>query len=237
MASRIVILSSFAFAACAAAPAGPALPDSDLRPAFAAAGLSPRAQGPRPTCSIFTTVAVLEFAAARVTGTPRRLSVDYCNWAANAANGRADDGDFFHCALSGWERFGICTDPMWSYGATFDASACPAPDALVDGGRHLATVATRLHVRWIRPIDGKPGLDEAQFADVVRTLAAGWPVAAGSGHSRVLVGFRADPGAPGGGVFTTLDSGLGGFGEVPAAFVRAEVYDAFVVEPASANAS
>ena len=211
----------------APAPAPPR--DSDLRSEFTQLGLLPRAQGPRPTCSIFTTVAVLEFAASRASGATQRLSVDYCNWAANAANGRADDGDFFHFALSGYERFGICRDELLPYGAKFDAAATPPAEALVDGGRHLAALRPQLRVRWIRPSDGKPGLSDAQFADVVSTLANGWPVAAGSGHSRVLVGYRADT-TPAGGTFVTLDSALGGFGEVPAAFVRNELYDVFTVE-------
>lgn len=229
----IVVSSCFVgLVACAAAPVAPRAVDSDLRPQFTQLGLLPRAQGSRPTCSIFTTVAVLEFATARAGGTPLRLSVDYCNWAGNAATGRNDDGDFFHVALAGWERYGICRDDLLPYGATFDPAATPSPDALVDGGRHLATVGRRLKVRWIRPADGKPGLGDAQFAEVLTTLANGWPVAAGSGHSRVLVGYRADAGAAGGGTFLTLDSALGGFGEVPAAFVKNELYDVFVVEVA-----
>ena len=87
-------------------------------------------------------------------------------------------------------------------------------------------------MRWIRPIDGKRGLSAEQFDDVLATLRAGWPVAAGSAHSRVLVGYRDDAQAAGGGTFVTLDSALGRFGEVPAAFVREQVNDAFVVEPA-----
>src|SRR5204863_2287204 len=89
-------------AACGAAPDAPAVADSDLRPRFTALGLLPRAQGARPTCSIFTTVAALEFAFARARGRGERLSVDYLNWAGNAATGRRDDGDFFHVALAGW---------------------------------------------------------------------------------------------------------------------------------------
>lgn len=61
-------------------------------------------------------------------------------------------------------------------------------------------------------------------------LAAGWPVAAGSAHSRLLVGYRQDQKADGGGVFLTMDSALNRFDEVPLAFVRDQVNDAFVVE-------
>jgi hypothetical protein len=225
---RALVLAATMFAACGAAPEP--VPGIDLGPQFEQLGLHPRAQGGRPTCSIFTTVAVFEFAFARATGTPMRFSADYCNWAANAATGRGDDGDFFHCALAGVERFGLCRDELWPYGAAFDAAAAPSPDALVDAGGHRSTIAARLRVRWIRPNDGQPGLTGEQFRCVVEALRSGWPVAAGAGHSRVLVGWREDRSAPGGGVFLTLDSGPGRYGEVPAAFVRDDVCDAFVVE-------
>lgn len=223
-------------AACATPPPpapapAPAPPTSDLRPRFEALGLLPRAQGPRPTCSICTTTAALEFAFARATGRGERLSVDYCNWAANAATGRRDDGDFFHFALAGFERYGICQDALLPYGEHFDAAALPSPDALVDGGRHRAVADVRLRVRWIRQNDGKPGLSARQFDDVLQTLAAGWPIAAGSGHSRLLIGYRPDATAAGGGVFATIDSATARFDAVPAAFVQNELYDAFVVEP------
>ena len=227
-------------AACSGAPpSGPvATRDSDLRPQFAAFGLPPRAQGPRPTCSIFTTVAAIEFACARARGRGERLSVDYLNWAGNAATGRGDDGDFFHTALAGYERYGICRELLQPYASAFRADAVPPPDALVDAGRLLAETGGQVHVRWIRPNDGTRGLGAPQLDDVVQTLASGWPVAAGAGHSRLLVGYRSDANAAGGGTFTTLDSGLGAFGEVTAAFVRDEVCDAFVVSaegPAAAR--
>lgn len=217
-------------AACATTPPPAAPSVSDLRPQFEAFGLLPRAQGPRPTCSIFTTTAALEFAFARATGRGERLSVDYCNWATNAATGRNDDGDFFHFALDGFARYGICRDELQPYGAHFDAGAVPSPDALVDGGRHRVLADAQLRVRWIRPNDGKPGLSPAQFDDVLHTLAAGWPIAAGSGHSRLLIGYHPDAAAPGGGVFATIDSGSARFDQVPAAFVQEQLYDAFVVE-------
>ncbi|HEX5054275.1 MAG TPA: hypothetical protein VFZ65_21025, partial [Planctomycetota bacterium] len=88
----------------------------DLRPQFDAFGLPPRRQGRRPTCSIFTVTNALEFATARASGHGERLSVEYLNWAANAATGRRDDGDFFHCALAGYARFGICRDDQLPYG-------------------------------------------------------------------------------------------------------------------------
>ncbi|MCB9877781.1 MAG: hypothetical protein H6835_09290 [Planctomycetes bacterium] len=204
-------------------------PEVDLRAQIGLYGVGPRPQGARPTCSIFTTVSAFEFALARATGRGQRLSVDYCNWAANAATGRRDDGDFFHCALAGWQKFGMCHDELWPYAAKFRGDEAPPAEALVDGGRVLEA-AQRLRVRWIRPIGGGAGLDAAQMADLHATLAAGWPIAAGSSHSRLLVGYRRDEKADGGGVFLTMDSALNRFAEVPLAFVRDKVNDAFVVE-------
>ncbi len=172
---------------------------------------------------------MFEFAYARAAGSGERLSPEYCNWGANAATGRSDDGDFFHHALQGVARFGLCREELWPYGAAFAANATPSADALVDGGRHAAA-ASGLRVRWVRPIGGGAGLSAAQYEDLLATLRRGWPIAAGSSHSRVLVGYRADAAAPGGGVFLTLDSAVGGFAEVSAEFVRERINDAFVVE-------
>jgi len=209
-----------------------ALPTSvDLRPRFEALGLVPRPQGPRPTCSIFTATAALEFACSHAARRSVRLSVEYLNWAANAATGRDDDGDFFHHALAGWERFGLAPEEALPYAGTYDARLVPGPDALVAAGRVLASEGARLRVRWILPWQaGQSGLDTAQFEDARSTLAAGWPVAAGSSHSRLLVGYVEDTTKPGGGVFWTIDSGLGGYGEVDYTFARTRINDAFTVE-------
>jgi hypothetical protein len=215
----------------------PAIPTKvDLRPEFAALALQPRSQGNRPTCSVFTVTAALEFANARATGVGQRLSVEYLNWAANAATGRTDDGDFFHFLLQGYERFGVCPEAAMPYAKTFLPGAQPSPDALVAGGRFLARMQDVLRIRWIRPIvPGTSGLDATQFKDVLRTLASGWPVAAGSSHSRLLVGYRDDTARPGGGCFLTLDSGIGGYAEVDYDFVRTRVNDAFVVDSKAAR--
>lgn len=203
----------------------------DLRPRFVELGLAPRAQGGRPTCSIFTATEALEFACSRASNRGVRLSVEYVNWAANAATGRNDDGDFFHNALTGFERFGACSEALLPYAGEFDASRTPPTEALVAGGRLLGELAARLRVRWILPWqEGRSGLTDAQFEDARRTLAAGWPIAAGSSHSRLLVGYADDAAKPGGGAFLTLDSAVGGWSEVDYSFVKTRVNDAFVVE-------
>lgn len=209
-------------------------PAVDLRPELERLGLPPRAQGARPTCSIFTACAALEFAIAKARGRGEPMSVEFLNWAGNAATGRSDDGDFFHFALDGYAKYGLCAEVDWPYGSAFDASALPSAAALDAAARELSELASRVHVVWIRPWqpDSK-GLDDAQFLAVKRVLATGFPVAAGARHSRLLVGYRDDASRPGGGVFVTKDSGLGGFGEVDYAFVKNEVGDAFWVDARS----
>ena len=61
-------------------------------------------------------------------------------------------------------------------------------------------------------------------------LAKGYPVAAGSSHSRLLVGYADDPGQPGGGFFLTKDSGKAAFDLVTYDFAKTKVGDVFWVE-------
>jgi hypothetical protein len=220
--------------ATAAADPAPAatLPASvDLRPQLEELGLPPRAQGARPTCSIFTTCAALEFAIAKARGRGEPMSVEFLNWACNAATNRTDDGDFFHFALAGYDRYGLCAESAWPYAATFDAAIAPSAAALAEAAAEKAELASIVSVVWIKPIDPPTrGLDAAQFAETKRVLTAGNPIAAGAGHSRLLVGYRDDATKPGGGIFITKDSGSGAYGEVDYSFVQNEVCDAFWVK-------
>src|SRR5579872_1042008 len=68
------------------------------------------------------------------------------------------------------------------------------------------------------------------MCEIKAVLAMGWPVAAGAGHSRLLVGFRDDPRQAGGGVFLTKDSAPGSFEEVTYQFVKTDVGDVFWVQ-------
>ncbi|MBI5434480.1 MAG: hypothetical protein HZA52_16720 [Planctomycetes bacterium] len=202
----------------------------DLRERLLAWQLPPRPQGARGTCSIFTVTSALEFALAK-RGEPLRLSPEFVNWAASQAGGAPSDGNFFHNALAGFERFGACSDERWPYRAAFDATLAPDAEALAEA----AALRDRTHgafaVHWIVPwVPDRFGVDDAQFAEFQSVLARGFPVAAGSVHSRLLVGFRDDAAAPGGGVFVTLDSALARFDTVSYEFVRREVADAFWIE-------
>ena len=85
-------------------------------------------------------------------------------------------------------------------------------------------------VHWIRPWAKESGLTDTQFGEIRRTLATGWPVCAGSNHSRLLVGYFDEPKQPGGGKFITRDSGRGKYREVSYDWVRNHVYDLFWVE-------
>ncbi len=209
-----------------------ALPVSvDLRQTLVDLGLSPRAQGARGTCSIFTTCSAIEFAHARQTGQPVRLSPEFMNWAAGQAAGHPSDGNFFHNALAGLAQYGVCRESAMPYEPAFDATRRPTPEARADADAlHKQSLGT-LVVHWIVPWQPDHfGVSDEQFAEIRRVLASGYPVAAGSGHSRLLVGYRVDQAQPGGGVFYTEDSALHRFDEVTFEFVRSQVADVFWVE-------
>jgi hypothetical protein len=227
---RLLLALPLLCAACRELPAE-APRAVDLRPELVRLGFPPRAQGARPTCSVFTTCSALEFALAHVETGSGRMSPEFLNWAANQSSHDSSDGDFFHQALAGFEREGLCREDALPYAAAWDPAMNP-PQAVLEAA-HALRERTRsaLAIHWLVPwVPNRFGLSEEQFAAVKRTLAAGWPVAAGSGHSRLLVGYREDPLAEGGGTFITCDSGLAAWGEVSFAFVRQDVADVFWVE-------
>ena len=84
------------------------------------------------------------------------------------------------------------------------------------------------------PADGhrviSPGLTDQQLREIKETLASGWPVAAGSSHSLLLVGYVNDLKQPGGGVFITKDSGKAAFDSVTYEFAKTKIGDVFWVE-------
>lgn len=218
-----------------AAATSPAVPSSvDLRPKLQAFDLPPRAQGARGTCSVFTTCEAIEFAVAVKRGKGSRLSPEYLNWAASQAAGAPSDGAFFHNALAGFEKFGLCTEEAMPYQAKHDPALAPSKAAADEAAKMRQESDGEIVPHWIVP--WKPdrfGVDDAQFAEIKRVLASGYPVAAGSGHSRLLVGFRDDAAIPGGGAFITEDSALARFDEVTYEFVRKQVADVFWVEAKS----
>jgi C1A family cysteine protease len=178
----------------------------DLRPEFKRLKLSQRRQGERGTCSVFATVEAIEFAIGRATGHAPRLSVEFANWAANAATKRNDDGDFFHNIMRGVERFGICEEPFMPYARAFMPSNTPSAEATAQANRFKDEI--RLSFQWIKDWTRKPGLNDGDLRQIKVVLAKGFPVSAGSYHSVLFVGYEDNAELPGGGRFFVADSNL-----------------------------
>ena len=201
----------------------------DLRPELIKYELGPRRQGRRNTCSVFTTAACMEFALSKAEGRGQKLSVEYLNWACNQiiGNKTQDRGQFFRDLLKAYGRYGICTEAEMPYRRRFDPELIPSDDA----SREAKALRERdFQIHWIVRWKKSSGLTDEQMQEIHGVLASGYPVAAGASHSQLLVGYRDDAKEPGGGVFTTKDSGSGSFGSVSYEFVKNEVNDAFWVD-------
>ncbi len=196
--------------------------EKDLGPALKKVGITPRQQGRRGTCSVFTLTSAIEFALAPPDKPSGRLSVEYLNWAANQAVGRSVDGGFFSDIWKGYRTWGICREEDMPYTNTFDANRKPE-EAIITTAKQQS--GDRLRINWIKPWNVRTGLTEEQLTAIKQTLAKGWPVCAGlrwpkreewqdgllqmrppegvfDGHSILLTGYRTDAARPGGGVFT-----------------------------------
>ncbi|MBN1912719.1 MAG: C1 family peptidase [Pirellulales bacterium] len=226
----------------------------DLRPKFAEWNLPARAQGKRPTCSVFVVAGALEYAIARREGRAPRLSVEYLNWASNQATGEPQDGSNFENLWKGFRRHGACAEERMPYRDTFDSTQPPSP-ATREAARRLRRAGYRLH--WIKEWNPNSGLNDAQLDQVRQTLRRGWPVCGGflwpkepkwadrllvmppregvhDGHSVLLVGYRDDPAQPGGGVFLIHNSSAGPrHGQLSYAYLRAYMNDAAWIEGTS----
>jgi hypothetical protein len=204
----------------------------DLRPEFKKWGLTPTRQGDRGTCSVFVTISALEFAFSRYLGKEVKLSVEYLNWAGNQVTGQPSDGHFFQDVLAGFDKFGVCHAAEMPYTAKFDPHLAPSREAREDAKKlqAAAAAAKAIHWYWIRPLTKKQGLTDAQMHEIKGVLAKGWPVAAGSDHSRLIVGYQDDAKKAGGGLFIVKDSATGKYEEVTYEFVKAKVDDVFWIE-------
>jgi hypothetical protein len=201
----------------------------DLRPQFLKFGLTPRSQEARNTCSVFVTAGALEFALSKHLGRSSPLSVEYLNWASNQIvdNTTEDRGHFFHDLLKGFEQHGVCLETEMPYVAKFDPQLKPSETA-TEHAKEIA--AKKFKVHWINPWKKDPGLSESQLREIKEVLASGWPVAAGSSHSLLLVGYVNDLKQPGGGTFITKDSGKAAFDTVTYEFAKSKIGDVFWVE-------
>ncbi|MBI4878697.1 MAG: SUMF1/EgtB/PvdO family nonheme iron enzyme [Planctomycetes bacterium] len=201
----------------------------DLRPQLEGWGLVPRSQGARGTCSVFATVGALELAVSRHYGRGTALSVEYLNWASNAAMRDPTDGGFFHDLLRGFEEHGICLEADMPYQAEFDAGLKPSGEA-VTRAKEIRGLDLRVH--WINPWKPEAGLTDEHLREIKAVLAKGYPVAAGSGHSRLIVGCVDDAEQPGGGAFVMKDSAAAAYITMSYGDAQALIGDVFWVEAA-----
>ncbi len=223
----------------------------DLRPAFDKWGLARRFQGKRGTCSVFTVVGALEYAAAAKRGHAERFSVEFLNWGANKVIGEYEDGGFFSDLWKAYATYGICAEETLPYRAEFDKTLNPPPEVLAEAKTRLP-LGLRHH--WIKEWDVKTGLTDEHMQAIKRTLSQGWPVCGGfrwpkqakwvkdvlqmcpaeavfDGHSVLLVGYCDDTNQPGGGVFLFRNTNNGGRdGSMPYIYAQAYMNDAVWID-------
>jgi hypothetical protein len=203
----------------------------DLRPALAAFGLTPRSQGARGTCSVFTMTAAMEYALAVARGHGQRLSPEFLNWASNEITGRHVDGSFFiHCWL-GFQKFGLCADGLCPYRAAYDPRDRPSDAALADA---KAALDPPLRLNWLKP-QHKAGLSEEQVTRLRQVLASGWPICVGWDHSTLYVGYQADPDFPGWASFIRLNSALAAYDRITVEEASREVYEILYLDAPGAT--
>jgi hypothetical protein len=208
-------------------------PRTDLSTNFAKWNLPLRKQGARNTCSVFTAVQTIEYALARRQDRGEPLSIEFANWAANRAIKENQDGQFFSSVIKGYEEYGLCPQTEMAYQGKFDPALEPSTSAVAKA-RKLRRANVRFH--WIREWDGKPGLEDRHIQAAKQVLAKGWPVAAGSYHSILLVGYEDDPSLPGGGQFLVRDSGSRNEATLSYAAAKERMIDLFWAEPGERGA-
>jgi len=206
---------------------------------------------------VFTVIGAMEYALAQQDRKHTPLSVEFLNWASNAATGDRSDGSFFSDLWIGYLAHGVCPEADMAYQPAFDFARRPSEEALA---RAVTVRRAGLGLHWIKPWDVNTGLSEKEFAGIKRVLTQQWPVCGGfrwpkqerwtsgilemappegvfDGHSVLLVGFRDDPALPGGGAFLIRNSGRGEHDAAMSyAYVRAYMNDALWIEPDAALA-
>jgi C1A family cysteine protease len=180
----------------------------DLRPNFTKWKLELEKQGARNTCSVFTTVAAMEYALSKKFDRGFPLSEEYLNWACNKVinNTDQDRGQFFAHLLQGYEQYGICREEEMPYARKFYPQYEPSVRA-INSAKIIQSYG--LKGRWIKPNDGKVGITDEHIAQIKATLRNGWPVCGGSAHSVLLVGYEDDASRQGSGRFFIRDPGAG----------------------------
>lgn len=181
----------------------------------------PQQQGKRNTCVAFTLAAMYQHAS----GDPADLSEQFLYWACKERDGIPQvKGTRPDTALAALRDQGVCAEPTWPYEPqqTTDEGQGPPPDgAAEEARRHRITGFSSLPPRDVRQIqaalaEGKPvllglpinehwtGAWQARTLGRVRRPLPG--EASLGGHAMCAVGYRNDPGVPGGGYFIVRNS-------------------------------
>ena len=113
------------------------------------------------------------------------------------------------------------------YARKFSGDYQPSEKALA-AAREMLGVGLEFH--WLRRNDGTQGLTDEHIAKAREVLARGWPIAAGSYHSILFVGYTDDPALPGGGQFLVRDSGGDNEQALTYAAAKERMCDLFWVE-------
>ena len=227
-----------------------------LRPLFEQYQITVKDQLNRPCCSIFTLVGLIEFERAHVLGDTIPLSVEYLNWSADKIEGVRSDGSFFHFAIDGMSRYGICADDYMPYATRFTKKVEPSAAAKKEAKSRKAGKQI-----WIKAWDPKNGVTAEQLKQIQEQLDNNHPVAIGfrwpkkdvkkkyldggelvvvteaevfDGHSVLIVGYQTDAATPGGGYLIFKNShgesfGEKGYGRIPYAYAMLYANDAMAL--------
>ena len=231
----------------------------DLRPLFEKYGLTVKNQTPRPTCSVFAIVGLVEFEIANTIHQTTPLSVEYLNWASNMITGNIVDGSMFDDAIDGLLMYGICSNDYFPYySSNYTTKVEPSNAAKKDAEKRIAF---HYQYTWIKEWDPKTGMTDNQLNIVKEQLEKEHPVAIGfqwpkkekkynkmidgmmyvppregvfDGHSVLIVGYQDDPKVPGGGYFIFKNSygkeyGEQGYGKMPYEYVNKYANDGVAI--------
>lgn len=202
----------------------------DLREKFNDLARPVRPQGSRGTCSVFTVVGAIEFALARHQGRFVPLSVEYLNWASNDAADDGQDGSYFHDALNGFFLHNLCAEAAMPYRAKFDAAVVPSARVQSQARQLCESLHRVMRVNWIRRLSTDAGLKDEHMARLDAALREGWPIAMGSAHSVLLIGWQEDPIHPGGGAYLARDTAAVAVTHLSRDFVRDNACDVFYID-------